>query len=535
MGSKNLSPNASLHDVHHGEEHKSWSRRVFLKHLGIAGGSSLLLGNLPLTAFSGSPLAMGLAGANEDRILVLIRLQGGNDGLNTVVPIHDYSLYRSRRPSVFVPENETLSLTEELGLHPALQSIFQMKDKGAFKLLNNLGYPNQNLSHFRSSDIWASASNAQEVWDSGWLGRYFEDRYPEFLLNPPAIPPAIQIGGAGDLIFNGTSEINYAVSVPTPELLEYIASTGGLYDASDVPDCLHGDQLSFLRTISNNSFGYADAISKAYNKGSNVGEYSGSLGRQLSGVAKLIKGQLGTRLYVVTLNGFDTHAGQLTLHAQLLQSLSDNIATFFDDLAAGGWDRKVLAFTFSEFGRRTAQNASQGTDHGAAAPSFLFGPALEGFEILGGLPDLGDLDSDGNLKISVDFRSLYATVLERWLCVDSQLVDLVMGRSFERLDLGFSCQALSLQSNLSRGILKHEARYDAVGQALVFVNLPVSGEVRLELFNAMGQSHGEFYRQFSIAGEHWIPIPRHITSILGYYVYRLGFQGRLYSGKIVIV
>jgi uncharacterized protein (DUF1501 family) len=535
MGVKNLSNNAAINDDHHGEEHVSWSRRVFLKHLGIAGGSSLLLGNLPMTAFSGSPLAMGLAGAQEERILVLIRLQGGNDGLNTVVPISDYSLYRSFRPSVFIPEQEALMLTPELGLHPSLQPLIQMKNQGALKLLNNVGYPNQNLSHFRSSDIWASASDAEVTWQTGWLGRYFEDRYPDFLIHPPTIPPAIQIGGAGDLIFNGTKDINYAVSVPTPELLEYIASTGGLYDASDVPDCLYGEQLSFLRTISNNSFGYADAIAKAYNKGSNTAQYSGNLGRQMSVVARLIKGQLGTRLYVVTLNGFDTHAGQLNAHAQLLQSLSSNIAAFFADLTSGGWDKKVLAFTFSEFGRRSAQNASQGTDHGAAAPSFVFGPSLEGFETLGGRPDLSDLDADGNLKMRLDFRSLYATLLDRWLCVDPSLVDIIMGRGFERMDLGFDCQTVALQGKPSKGLLRHEVRYEGNRQASVWMHLPMHGELKLELFNVMGQSHGVFYKAFAAAGEQWVPVPSHATRIPGYYVYRISFQGRMYSGKAKIV
>lgn len=526
-------PHASNMDEHHDKEHNLWSRRAFLRSLGIVGGATLMAGKIPLTAYATSPLAFGLSGAGDDNILVMIRLQGGNDGLNTIIPVYDYGRYQSLRPGIAIPEGQTIPLTGELGMHPALGSFKTMWDQGRMKLLNNVGYPDQNLSHFRSSDIWASASDAADELDTGWMGRFYDDTYPDFLLDPPPIPPAIQIGGGGDLVFNGEDNVNYAISVPSPEQLEYIASSGALYDPSSVPPCLYGDQLSFMRTITNNTFKYAAVISEAFARGENAAEYQGPLGRQLEVIARLIKGQLGTRLYVVTLNGFDTHAGQLNQHQNLLSSLANNVAVFFQDLSQGGWDEKVMSFTFSEFGRRPAQNASQGTDHGAAAPMFVLGPGLMGNGSFGSLPQLNDLDQNGNLKYDIDFRSVYATMLEKWLCVDPAMVDLALGQPHARLDLGFNCTSVSTSSAQHLAVVKHEARYDR-GLPHLFFKLPYAGNVKIELLNAMGQSFGIIYEGIHDTSGFTLPISSQYARIPGYYFYRMKYNGKTYSGKILM-
>jgi uncharacterized protein (DUF1501 family) len=531
LNSQQEDPNTEKHH----EEHHFWSRRGFLQTLGLAGGSSFVMGGSAIGVFNPSLLSLGLSQQNNDRILVMIRLKGGNDGLNTIIPLFDFSRYQNLRPNIAIPSQNAINLNTELGMHPAMNSLKSFWDRGDMKLINNVGYPDQNLSHFRSSDIWATSSNSNVVWDTGFLGRLFDDRYPEYLVNPPDIPPAVQIGGLGNLAFTGEDSINYAVTVATPELLEYIAQSGGLFDAEKVPDCFYGDQVAYLRTVANNTFKYASVISNAYNSGTNKVQYSGAFGNQLAITSRLIKGNLGTQLYMVTLDGFDTHAGQPNAHANLLSSLSDNIAAFFEDLQIDGYDERVLAFTFSEFGRRIQQNASLGTDHGAAAPMFVFGPGLNGNASLGGLPSLTDLDANGNLKHQVDFRSIYATLMDYWLCIEPNMVDLVLGNDFNRLNLGFVCLPSSSNQELFiKEQLTHQVRYDHNNQVYLYINTPSNAYADIEVFTAMGQMIRKIPQVYLNSGEHTIPLSPDGFRIPGYYVYKINYSNKIYSGKLLI-
>ncbi|MEL7222825.1 MAG: DUF1501 domain-containing protein, partial [Bacteroidota bacterium] len=364
----------------HQKDHQQWSRRTFLRQLGIAGTTSFLLGGTPLTAIANSPLAMALSNAvNDDRILVLIRLKGGNDGLNTIIPLFDYGTYQGARNDIAIPQNELINLTDELAMPNTMSALSNMWEGGQMKVVNNVGYPDQNLSHFRSTDIWSSASDSDELLSSGWLGRLLEQEYPDFLSNPPLVPPAIQMGSAGNLVFNDNAGFDMSLNVADPEQLYEIAQTGQLYDPLMVPECHYGEQLSYLRSVSNNVFRYAETIAENFGNGTNSVEYDGnSLAEQLALVARLIRGGLGTRLYMVVHDGFDTHANQAGSHPELLNQLARAVQHFHEDLSNGGHGDRVLSMTFSEFGRRIEQNASGGTDHGAAAPLFLFGEGLNG-------------------------------------------------------------------------------------------------------------------------------------------------------------
>lgn len=530
-------PSSEIHTLEHQKEHHYWSRRGFLKTLGLAGGSSILMGGHLVSTFHQSLFGFGLSQSSSDRILLMVRLKGGNDGLNTIIPTYDYGRYQNLRPNIRIPNNQVIPLTPELGMHPALSGFKHAWNEGHLKVINNVGYPDQNLSHFRSSDIWASSSDSDVVWDTGFLGRFFDGQYPDFLLNPPAIPPAVQIGGLGNLAFVGEDNVNYAVTVATPELLELIVQSGGLYDVENIPDCFYGSQVAYLRTIANNTFKYAKIISDAYKSGENKVNYTGDFGQQLAITSKLIKGNLGTKLYMVTLDGFDTHAGQLNTHQTLLSLLNDNLTAFFEDLRIDGYDQRVLAFTFSEFGRRIQQNSSVGTDHGAAAPMFVVGPALRGNGSLGGLPDLVNLDRDGNLRHQIDFRSLYATLMEYWLCMDSNVVDLALGHNFDRLNLGIDClptsSIFSEQSYLASQ-LQHEIRYAPDGQPWLYLRVPRRGFIDWTIFTPTGQPLKSFPGQFFENGEESLPIQRSWFSIPGYYMYKLKYENKIYSGKVLI-
>ncbi|MBP8239486.1 MAG: hypothetical protein KAX50_05980, partial [Saprospiraceae bacterium] len=294
------------HGAAHENNHRQWSRRSFLRSIGITGGVSLMAGSMPLMALKGTFLEMALANSNSDRILVLIRLKGGNDGLNTIIPVSDYGTYQALRPQLRVPSNQIISLGSSFGMHPQMADLQPLWQDGAMKVVHGVGYPDQNLSHFRSSDIWASASPANVIDDSGWLGRLLMEQYPDYLTNPPLIPPAVQIGGVGNISFMDGENVNLSVSVTNPDELAEIAQLGQLYDVQNLPDCFFGEQLGYLRTIANSTFIYAQRIKDAFDNSTTDATYqNGSLWEQLALVARLIKGGLGTQLYMVTLDGFD--------------------------------------------------------------------------------------------------------------------------------------------------------------------------------------------------------------------------------------
>lgn len=422
------------HGAAHTDDHARWSRRDFLKTVGLTtAGGAVVLGGLPVQAFGSSSLLHKLRHSNTDRILVLIQLSGGNDGLNTIIPINN-DLYYQARPSLAIPKADTLALTDEIGAHPSFEALRPLYDEGHMAILHSVGYPSPDLSHFRSTDIWVSASESDEVVDTGWLGRYLEGDFPNFAEEPTDYPLGVQIGASASMMFRGESA-SLGMSIASVDLFEQLANQGVLYDEQNVPSNTFGSEIAFVRSVANDSFQYAGAIRDASARGINSVTYpeNNALARSLSTVARLIKGNLGARIYHVALGSFDTHANQAGVHANLLLNLATSVRAFYDDLAVDGFSN-TLCMTFSEFGRRVQQNGSNGTDHGTAAPLFLFGNTVEG-GFHGTLPDLTDLDDTGNIAYQMDFRSVYATVLQDWFELPPNDVASVLGQPFTPLPL----------------------------------------------------------------------------------------------------
>lgn len=529
-------PSARITDAHHDEEHSTWNRRSFMQALGLVGGGTMILGGSNLTASAPTRLTAALASAeNEDRILVLVRLKGGNDGLNTIVPLYDYDFYANKRPNIRHQEVDLYQLSADIGIPPSLQNLQALWGEGAMKVVHGVGYNDQNLSHFRSSDIWASGVNNQ-VDNTGVWGRYFEDIYPEYLVNPPEQPAAIQIGSQGNLIFDGL-DANYAFSVANPGQLADIAENGVLHDVLDVPGCTYGEQLEFMRGMTNTTVTYAGVIHEAYEAASNDVDYAdGSLLNQLKLVARMIKGGLNTKVYLVTLGGFDTHANQVDTHDNRMEQIANGMSSFYADLETAGMQDRVLSMTFSEFGRRIEENGSQGTDHGAASPVMLFGPALQGNGFIGNHPDMQNPDNVGNLAYGTDFRSVYSTVMKDWLCIDGNLVDEVFyGQSYEQIDLGFSCEALSVPDFNTASSFQHLGTYQN-GQTYIEFNMPVTAKVTVSLFNLLGQEVGTLANDFMFEGPQKIDVKQSTKRRLftGQYIYRISFGSRSYSKSILI-
>lgn len=520
----------------HQNEHQVWSRRSFLQTLGVVGGGSMMLGNMPVSASSLTPLGAALTQSENDRVLVIIRLKGGNDGLNTTVPLYDYDTYADLRPDVRIQDSDLFELSNDIGMPNYMDPIEGLWNDGKMKIIHGVGYPDQSLSHFRSSDIWASSSDEDEYVDSGLLGRYYEDEIPDFLTDPPEFPPAVQIGSIGNLLFTGSDSTNYAFSVANPEQLYTLAQNGWLHDAINVPECYYGDQVAYLRAIANNTFIYANVINDAYTASTNSVVYDDyTLSNQLALVARMIKGGLGTKIYMVTLDGYDTHAEQPENHSALMEDVTKGVKNFFNDLEATNNDQDVMCMTISEFGRRVEQNASFGTDHGAAAPVMFFGPELNGNGFVGDQSELNDTDFAGNLNFGIDFRQIWATVLEDWLCIDSDFVDEVLLGQFERLDLGFECIGDAVSEHKQIG-LSHNPVYMENGQVFIDYSLENNRHVQIRVFNVMGQQVAELENGLKSGGKHRVEIKNNSSAIAtGQYYYQILIGGKSFNRSVMLV
>ncbi len=432
----------------------AFTRREFL-HSGLvlASAAATIPAFLQSSALAMHESMRGLssaAGIPEDRILVVVQLGGGNDGLNTVVP-YGMPQYFKARPGIAIKENEALKLSKAdgVGLHPQMGGLKSLYDEGMATIIQGVGYPNPNRSHFKSMDIWQTADT--DATGDGWLGRYFDSECCGFgkgesgkreqamkTASDAGGPPGIAIGRSAPLAMEGRQV--KPVAFESPELFKWSGadihrSLGAPYQQlTRRTDGTNGESnAAFLMRTSMDAQISSEMIRKAVELKPSVAYPGGQLSNQLSMVASMIRAGLKTRVYYVTHGSFDTHAGQggaQGRHGQLLNQFAASVKSFYDDLKAQGNAERVLTLSFSEFGRRVAQNASQGTDHGTAAPMFLLGPMVKP-GVFGDHPSLTDLD-DGDLKFKIDFRSVYAGVLNDWLRADA---DKILDGSFKAVKL----------------------------------------------------------------------------------------------------
>jgi uncharacterized protein (DUF1501 family) len=391
------------------------TRRQFLRRCALVSLSPWVPVLLPRSL-------QGAVARRDERILVVIQLDGGNDGLNTVIPFADENYARHRR-ELRIAEQDVLKLNDAVGLHPAMKPAAELFEDGRLTVVQGVGYPNPNRSHFRSMAIWQHARLEEHAHDSiGWLGRAAD------IARPPgsSAPDSIFVGEDGvPVALRGRRAHGIALANEADlELLRPESVRG--FDASD-------DELSayVARTLDRSYEAARQFGESAASSARDDATYPGtSLGRKLKLASRLIKLDGGTRVYYVSQPGYDTHAAQGSRHRQLLGELAGALRAFVDDLRESQLEERVAVLAFSEFGRRVQENGSAGTDHGAAGPVFVAGGAVRG-GVIGAHPSLGDLD-EGDLRMSIDFRRVYATLLERWLgipCVD------ILGGSFAPLEI----------------------------------------------------------------------------------------------------
>jgi len=419
-------------------------RRKFIK---LSATASVLSLNAIEIQAALKPL-LSLAGCPDisNRKLVLINLAGGNDGLNTIIPINQYARYSDLRPSIKVPRiglrsyinlDASLPDNQQIGLNPSLTEFKALYDQGWMRILQSVGYPSQNKSHFKSTDLYLTGNDGnsmQNGFDSGWIGRFMELHYNNTIGG--TFPMAVEIGSnKTSLGFHGKNEHGLALNITGQDPAGFYSVLSGLGGEAPaiISDTDYGKELEFITNTDVLSNQYAQSISSSFNNGNNAVSYPDSdISNQLKTVAKLISGSLETKVYMVRISGFDTHNAQvqgngdpLGRHYELLSELSEAIGAFFNDLKQQNLSEDVVALTFSEFGRKAAENGNLGTDHGEIAPMFVFGEPVAG-GVSGTNPDLEEATDTNNYQLKTvqhDYRQTIGTLLQDFLGADNSIID----------------------------------------------------------------------------------------------------------------
>jgi len=417
--------------------------------------AGITLGGVPMNLLAAYPgLRQMAADSTNDKVLVFIQLHGGNDGLNTLIPISQYSDYYNLRPNIaikhtgtrsYIEVDETVDEAARIGLHPDMLSFKQMYDEGKVAIVQNVGYPDMNLSHFRGRDVvfMGGDESGEHDYHSGWMGRYLDNIYPGYPDSYPSEtmkdPIGIELSGTLSLAFHREAGIPIGLNIGSPEQFHQLISSVGVDPPIQFPESHAGDEIKYIMEFEKKSNQYAGRLKDVYEAASESSvDYrngypyaspgrANNLASQLKLIARLLAGGAKTKIFLCRIGGFDTHGEQvdpndssLGMHASLLYNMSTAVQDFYSDLKSRGIDNRVLSTTFTEFGRRAYSNDSYGTDHGTATPVFVFGTQLNS-GIYGVNPGLKPEDlHHGNLVYNIDYRQIYTSVIQDWFEGDDE-------------------------------------------------------------------------------------------------------------------
>ncbi len=532
-------------------------RRKFLKTTALL-SAPLLFNKIPIMASSqieSSNLQMLATAAQEcGKILVIIQMNGGNDGLNTIFPLDKWDNLLAARSNILMNRSDVLNLNlnNSTGFHPAMTEMQKMYNNGQMMVVQGVTYPNPSYSHFRSTDIWFTASDSDKSLTTGWLGRALDKKFPNFPTGYPNAempdPLAIQIGSSLPFLLQGPG-INLAYSVPKPEdLLNVVNET-----TDPAPNSDYGKELTFLRLMKDQSNVYREVIQNAYKvvpPQSAVYPNENKLADQLKIVSRLINGGLQTPIYIVNHpKGFDSHEYQVTetdkklgKHADNLRILSQAVAAFQQDLKIIGKSEKVTGMTFSEFGRRIKSNDSLGTDHGAGAPVIFFGDSLnvEASNIAGSaypvsgmigksplLPDNARVEDQ--VPMQFDFRQIYSTIMQDWLCMTEEQTTAVLGSKFEKLPIFKTKQTKIIDENENNVFVIYPNPVTDNQVNIRFVNL-ISTRINVVISNVQGIKI--FEDSFQVDSDLLnFGLPNYVAT--GTYIFKLTLNGNDYFKKLI--
>lgn len=520
-------------------------RRDFLKMSQLA-GMAYMINGLPISTYASNPLLELLAKQTQanGRVLILIQLNGGNDGLNTVIPLDKYSELSNARSNILIPQNKVLSLanTTKTGLHPAMTGVRDLYNNNMVNIVQGVSYPDPNFSHFRATDIWLTGSDSNQYLNSGWLGRYLEKDYAGFPTGYPNAqmpdPLAIQVGST---VSPGLQGSNYNMGMSINSIDSFYNIVNGT--VTPAPNTPAGHELTFIRYIAQQTQTYTEVISKAAQKAANKSTLYPAGDRfadQLKIVARLIAGGLKTPIYIVRLGGFDTHSQQtdatdttIGTHANLLTSLSESVNAFFDDCKILDIEERVAAMTFSEFGRRIKSNASGGSDHGVAAPVMVFSKHVNP-GIIGSNPVLpANATVYDNLKMQHDFREVYAAVLADWFQVSQQTMDDILLKNFKVQPVFKKVNNVE-ETTIAGGDDTLDQNYPNPFSRQTTITFGSEGGLTtIQLFDVNGRKVKTLFQQQMERGRHEITINRDGLPA-GNYFYRL-INGKNSSTKKLVV
>lgn len=561
-------------------------RRNFLKKLPILGAIPFTLNGIPFqTMANAAPLQRLASTSTNDRVLVIIQMHGGNDGINTVIPIADYDRYYFARPNIAIPENgtrkfitldSTLAGNAQVGLHPDMLGMKELYDLGKLRIMQGVSYENNNGSHFRGRDILFMGGGSNDYINSGWVGRYLKEdfapkQYPDEFPNADMLDPlALEFGNDISLIFHQEGNIPTSISINDPEsFFNLVEELPGFEDIEGIDprgippatlnDSPYGKELNWILGLEEKSNDYAARLQQVYQIGKQAtppnvtypsvypfiaprGAKNNPLTGQLKIIANLLSGGCKTKVFLVKMGGFDTHADQVEAynptmgsHAALVYHIASAMRAFQDDLKERGLEDKVLSITTSEFGRRIYSNGAYGTDHGSGSPMMIFGkwvnPGVSGVN-----PDL----TKGNVEMQVDYRQIYASILKDWMGVDAALVDNEMGILWGNYQ-GFG-QTLPIIANTvtsnetfiqDRFYLKGCFPNPANGEVTIPFYINSYTKVQLKIVDLDGNDVKIVLDEFRQAGEHKIKVDiRDLPS--GTYIYRIN-AGLLKDAKKLVV
>jgi uncharacterized protein (DUF1501 family) len=542
-------------------------RRDFVKNIPIL-AAPFLLNGIPINMLAGG-LNNLAAQAVGDRVLILIQMHGGNDGLNTVIPVDQYGNYFNLRPNIAIPStglrkfinlDSTLPIADQVGLHPDMTAVKSLYDDGKAAIVQGVAYENLNQSHFRSRDIWLMGGDYDDYLGSGWMGRYLDHVFPNYPTNYPNAqmpdPPAIEIGTSVSLAFHKATGIPISLSINDPDQFYNLIKGVGGDPPSSISNTHYGDELRYIIGMEQQSNVYSDRLKAVYDAGSNSanvtypsqypgnapsGYFKNELAPQLKLIARLLAGGSKTKIFLTRIGRFDTHANQVEAtdtsvggHAALLYHISSAMKAFQDDLKGLGLEDRVMSVTFSEFGRRAASNGSYGTDHGTSAPMFVFGKCVKP-GVIGTNPDLNNLDN-GNLRQQFDYRQVFTTMLQDWLGADSAALSDTLFQDFEnqKLDL-VECSAVSGVSSYSSNLFKLNSCYPNPANSNTTISFFINDAalVKLGIFDNSGKLLIEVLNENRSAGNHEVNVDvSHLPP--GGYLYKVE-AGRLKGAKRMIV
>jgi uncharacterized protein (DUF1501 family) len=521
-------------------------RRDFLKMSSMATLATTIHG-LPIHAYAEENMFSALAktrGSNGN-ILVLIQMSGGNDGLNTVIPLDRYAELAAARSNILIPSTAVLPLfgSSTTGLHPSMTAMQNIYNTGRMNIVQGVSYPDPNFSHFRSTDILFTASDSNTYLNTGWMGRYIDKAFPgapQAYPDPNFLDPlAIQIGSTVSTLLNGANGLN---GLAVSNINSFYQIVSGTVDPA--PATPAGHELTFIRFIAQQTQAYTLVLQNAASVGVNLASYptGNRLADQLKIVAKLINGGLKTPIYLVNQGGYDTHDNQVDLadhtkgeHADNLKELSDAIGAFQQDLKLMGKEDKVTGCTFSEFGRRIKSNASNGTDHGSGAPMIVFGTQVNP-TIIGTSPVLPSAaTTSDNVPMQHDFRQVYASILQDWFKLSASDVTTIMnGQTFQTLpifkwsvgidEVEKQTPSFSLEQNFPNPFNEHTIiRFSCAG-----------GNVQILLYDEMGRMLRVLYENNVQAGTYDIGVDRNGLAAGNYY-YQLHVGHEKISKRMTVI